>query len=85
VVEVVCQCDAFAPSCCAVLCCFSRATVKTLAQRTDSVNAACISPDGGVLCCAAYDGALTFWDVKTGRFLTAIEGHKGRIGCCCFR
>jgi WD40 repeat protein len=37
------------------------------------------SPDSKVLACGGQDGALRFWDPRTGKRLHATDGHEGAV------
>jgi WD40 repeat protein len=47
-----------------------------LTGRGDAVGALAFSPDGTLLATGGYDGALTLWNLATGRAWIALGGHS---------
>ncbi len=43
-----------------------------------------LSPDGGFLASASWDGAIKLWDPQTGGHLRTLEGHSSVVKSVAF-
>lgn len=58
--------------------------VATLQGHKDSLYAAVLTPDGGTLATAGYDGDIILWDAASGEPLRTLSGHNGAVYALAF-
>ncbi len=54
-------------------------TVESSTDRTPGVNCVAFSQDGKTLATAGLDGTVKLWDAASGKPLSSLKGHAGRV------